>query len=417
MTGEEGPFDLVLNGGFVFDGKNRITGAKSIGVRNGRITEISDTPLSGRQTIDAHGHWVGPGLIESHIHLFDPQNSTDPGEMARYVKSDLAKNFEMFLSCGFTTIKSVGDPVPELLATRTRLQSGELIGPRLLMTGVGITAPDGHPGMTIYGSNAWYRGRAAGEVDTVQDARALVTEMAELGMDAIKLLLQGSCRCRGEPEYKWHGQIPIVRLKSRVLEAAIDEAHRHGLKATVHTFEQERAIEALECGADGLEHGIVGEDISDDRVIDLLLTNNASYVPTLWVYPRPEAMRNLALVHDAGVRVVLGSDSFAPTITVPGVITGTFGANSIVEAERMVEAGLTPLEVLRSATSNAATHLEREDMGLVTTGTCADLVMFRDDPTESIAAWQNPLAVIVEGKVVINHIETVPDSRHTASTS
>jgi hypothetical protein len=71
----------------------------------------------------------------------------------------------------------------------------------------------------------------------------------------------GACRCHGEPEYKWHGEVPIVRLKPQVVEAAIDEAHRHRLKATVHTFEQDRAIEALECGADGVEHGIVLEVI------------------------------------------------------------------------------------------------------------------------------------------------------------
>src|SRR5258708_12725231 len=111
--------------------------------------------------------------------------------------------------------------------------------------------------------------------------------MAELGMDAIKLLLQGSCRCRGEPEYKWHGQVPILRLKSRVLEAAVDEAHKYGLKATVHTYEQDRAIEALQAGADGVEHGIVGEAISDDRFIALPLPTNPPYWPPLHPYPSP----------------------------------------------------------------------------------------------------------------------------------
>lgn len=59
--------------------------------------------------------------------------------------------------------------------------------------------------------------------------------------------------------------------------------------------------------ADGVEHGIVGEVISDDRFIELLLRNNASYVPTLWVYPVPEAMQNLATVSRAAGRAALGS--------------------------------------------------------------------------------------------------------------
>jgi imidazolonepropionase-like amidohydrolase len=113
-------------------------------------------------------------------------------------------------------------------------------------------------------------------------------------------------------------------------------------------------------------------------------------------------MRNLAIVSEAGVRIVLGSDSFAPTITVPGVVTGMFGANSIVEAERMVEAGVSPIEVLRSATSRAAVHLERKDIGVVAVGACADLVMFQADPTQSIANWKDPLAVVAQGRVVVN---------------
>src|ERR1700738_771512 len=250
-TSKEDLFEVVFNNGFVFDGEARLAGPKSIGVRGSRIAEISDNPLRRRETIDARGRWVGPGLVESHIQLFDPQNSTDPERMAKYVRSDLGKSLGIFLAHGFTTIKSVGDPVPELLAPRTRLQSGELVGPRLLMTGVGITAPEGHPSKTIYGRNPWYRRRAAGEADTVEEVRALVTEMAELGMDAIKLLLQGACRCHGEPEYKWHGEVPIVRLKPHVLEAAIDEAHRRGLKATGHTFEQDRAVGARQCGDGG----------------------------------------------------------------------------------------------------------------------------------------------------------------------
>jgi len=398
-------FDLVLNNVFVFDGREKLPGAVSIGVQDGVIGRISNEVLQGRETMDASGCWLAPGLIDSHVHLFDAAHATDPEKMGQHVRLELPKNLQSFLNHGFTTVKSVGDPVPELLAMRARLATGELVGPHLLMTGVGITAPDGHPSMTIYGRNPWYRKRAAGEADTIEEARSLVAEMAELGMDAIKLLLQGSCRCRGEPEYKWHGQVPILRLKSRVLEAAVDEAHKFGLKATVHTYEQDRAIEALQAGADGVEHGIVGEVISDDRFIELLLRNNASYVPTLWVYPVPEAMQNLATVSRAGVRVALGSDSFAPTIKIEGIDSGNFGANSIVEAERMVASGLSAIDVLRAATSQAAVHLQRDDIGAIGEGKCADMVLFQKDPTETVQNWKNPLAVISQGRLVVNRTQ------------
>src|SRR5579859_7098071 len=104
---EDGMFDVALNGAFVFDGEEKLAGPKSIGVRGGRIEAVSDSPLRGRDTIDASGRWIGPGLVESHVHLFDPANSTDPEGMAQYVGSELAKNLASFLSYGFTTVKSV----------------------------------------------------------------------------------------------------------------------------------------------------------------------------------------------------------------------------------------------------------------------------------------------------------------------
>lgn len=394
------PFDLVVRNARVFDGDNTLPHPLSVGVRNGVIASVSDAPMHGRRTVDATGCWLTPGLIDSHVHLFDFGNARDPETMADYIRTALPDNLRAFLEHGVTTIKSVGDPVDELLATRARLEAGDLTGPRLLMAGVGITAPDGHPSLTVYGRNPWYRQRAAAEAGTIESARAIVDEMADRGMDAIKVLHQGGCRCTGEPPYLWHGMAEVNRLKPQVLVALIEAAHRRGLKATVHTYEQVRALEALEAGADGLEHGVVGEPISDDRLFGLLRRNDASYVPTLWIYPVPDGMRNLARVRDAGVRIVLGSDSFTPTVTLPGIESGRFGANSLVEAERMEAAGLAPIEVLRAATGAAAIHLSRDDTGSLRAGKRADMVLYRKDPTASTRHLRDPLLVIASGRVV-----------------
>jgi cytosine/adenosine deaminase-related metal-dependent hydrolase len=124
---------------------------------------------------------------------------------------------------------------------------------------------------------------------------------------------------------------------------------------------------------------------STHRFVDLLLRNNASYVPTLWVYPVPEAMQNLATVSQAGVRVAVGSDSFAPTIKIEGFDSGNFGANS--------------------ATSQAAVHLQRDDIGAIGEGKRADMVLFQKDPTETVRNWKNPLAVISRGRLVVNRTQ------------
>ncbi|QYE36328.1 amidohydrolase family protein [Polymorphobacter sp. PAMC 29334] len=393
-------FDLVFNNAVVFDGVDVCNGTMSVGISDGVIARISSGQLTGVRTVDASGHWLSPGLIDSHVHMFDPINCVDEPSMARYLDETLPKYLRALLESGVTTIKSVGDPVPELIEARRRLAGGIYTGPNLLMTGTGISAAGGHPGLTIYGSNEWYRRRAVGEVETPQDARARVGEMADLGADAIKVLYQGGCPCHGGTDYLWHGVVPIVRLKRTALEAAIDESHRRGLKVTVHTFEEDRAIEVLEAGADGLEHGVVGQDFADDRLLELLLRNDASYIPTLWIYSTPASYRNLARVRDAGARIVLGTDSFSPEIRIEGIDAGYYGSNSIVEAERMAEAGLAPIEVMRAATSAAAIHLGRTDLGIVADGKRADLILLAGDPTANLGALKNPIMVISNGRVV-----------------
>lgn len=396
----EGRFDLVFNNATVLDSIDLRAETLSVGITNGIIVKVSREPLAGVKTVDGGGHCLSPGLIDSHVHMFDPINCVDESSMALYLDETLPKYLHAFLESGVTTIKSVGDPVPELIEARRRLANGHYTGPNLLMTGTGISAAGGHPGLTIYGSNDWYRRRAVGEVETPQDARVRVSEMADLGADAIKLLYQGGCPCHGGTDYLWHGMVPIVRLKRPALEAAIDESHRRGLKVTVHTFEQERAIEVLEAGADGLEHGVVEEDFTDDRLVELLLRNDASYIPTLWIYSTPASYRNLARVRDAGARIVLGTDSFSPEIRIEGIDAGYYGSNSIVEAERMAEAGLRPVEVMRAATSAAASHLGRTDIGIVAEGKNADLILLDGDPTADLGALRKPVMVVSNGRVV-----------------
>ena len=95
-----------------------------------------------------------------------------------------------------------------------------------------------------------------------------------------------------------------------------------------------------------------------------------------------------------------------PTAIIEGFAfdSGTFGANSIVEAERMAEAGLSAVEILKSATSGAAVHLGRDDLGVIDQGKRADLLLLRADPTESVKNLRDPLLVVAAGRVEVNAI-------------
>jgi len=229
-----------------------------------------------------------------------------------------------------------------------------------------------------------------------------VRRLAEKKVNAIKIVHQGGCK-HGDP-YFFKAEalglnVQIHRLEREVLDAIVDEAHKHGLKATVHTFEQDAATEALEAGADGLEHGIMEHELNGDRVIELLLRNRASYVPTLWLLTFEEqaaAVRyaNLKRIAEAGVRVVLGSDTFCGF--------GKFGENTIVEAERTRAAGLAAEKVLKMATKDAAEHLGTDALGTIATGKLADLLLLDGDPTADITALRKVAMVVKDGAILID---------------
>ncbi|MFZ0657571.1 MAG: amidohydrolase family protein [Candidatus Binataceae bacterium] len=392
--------DLLIKNARVFDGSSVREGLCSVAVAGNRITFVGNATVPAAREIDAGGRFLMPGLIDCHVHLLNMWTAKDEATMAADIEHELPKRLGDFLAAGVTTVKSVGDSQEDILRVRTMLANGDLTGPRLFATGAAFAAPGSHPATTIYGQNPWVRDRATIVADSPERVREAVRRMAEKKVDAIKIVHQGGCR-HGEP-YFFKAEalglnVQILRIEREVLGAIIDEAHRHNLKATVHTVDQEAAIEALEAGADGLEHGIMEHKLSDDRVIELLLRNRASYVPTLWLLGFEEqaaAVRyaNLKRISEAGVRIALGTDSFCGF--------GKFGENTIVETERSAAAGIAPLAILKMATKDAAEHLGTDAIGTIAPGKLADLILLDADPSTDISALRKLRMVIKDGAVL-----------------
>ena len=395
--------ELVVNNATIFDGAAVLEGPHNVGIVGGRIRFVSSAPIAGGRQIDARGRFLMPGLIDCHIHLLNMWTAKDEASMTADIETELPKRLNDFLEAGVTTVKSVGDSEDDILRVRARLASGALAGPRLLATGAAFCAPGSHPATTIYGQNPWLRNRATVETDSPERAREAVRRLSEKKVDAVKVIHHGGCK-HGSP-YFFKAEllglnVQILKLEKAVLEAIIDEAHRYGLKATVHTVDVDAAIEALEAGADGLEHGVIEHRLDDDRVVDLLLRNRASYVPTLCLIRLEEKTAgvryaNLKQVSDAGVRVALGTDSFCGF--------GKFGENAIEEAERSSQAGIGTAHILRMATKDAAEHLGVEDLGVVAPGKLADLLLLDGDPTSSIGALRKVSMVIQNGSIIVDN--------------
>lgn len=393
-------YDLVISRARVFDGRQALTGLYDVAVDGARIASVSAEPLGGRQAVDAAGGWVMPGLIDTHIHFYDVRAVSDPDSMRAFEENELPGRLGLFLDHGITTIKSVGDPTDGILATRARIAAGTLRGPRLLATGCGITGRGGHPAATVFSDNPWARERFTSEAGSVQEICDLVHHLADRKVDAIKLLSEGACPHSGGPKYLWQNPafpdgVELERLPLDLLRAGIETGHERGLRVTVHTTQQAAAREAIEAGADGLEHGVTVEPLTDRSLIDLMLEHGITYTPTLWIDDaHPDARGNLRKVAEAGVHIALGSDTFSGR--------GLFGANTLEEAELMVAAGMTPTQVLAAGTSGASRQCVRPDLGTVAPGKRADLLVLNADPTTDIRNVRDLRMVILNGELAVD---------------
>lgn len=394
--------DLVIRNVNIFDGRDSLPGLYEVGICGHSIAAISKSSVAGEVVIDGGGGWLLPGLIDTHVHVVDFSVVTDPDSLDNYVNIVAPRIFELFLEHGITTVKSVGDPTTEILDLRARLAAGMLRGPRLLVTGCSITGRDGHPVSTVFGGNRWYAARAVGEVDSAQMMRDLVHHLADRNVDAIKLVSEGACCIPGSPKYIWQNPVfpvaaELVRLPHAILRAGVEAAHERGLRATVHCVQQMAASEAVDAGADGLEHGITVEPITDRSLLKTIRDRDIIYTPTLWIKGEmhPASIPNTRLVMEAGVRIACGSDSFPAR--------GKFGLNSLEELELLVGAGLSPAQALVSATSQAASHLGRSDIGVIECGKSADMILLAGNPLDEINAVRKLKLTILNGKIAVDN--------------
>lgn len=432
----------------------RISNCNIIDPVSGKISENQDILIEGDQikrisahrtrasapqetTIDATGQWVIPGLADAHVHFFqsgglyarpdiiDLRHRVSLEEERQRVM-DLAPDFlARYLSCGITTVCDMGGPLTNF-DIRSQAQTSDA-APTVYVTGPLISSyqPD------EFGEND----PPIVKVWTPEEAREQVKTQIPLKPDYIKIWYIVR---RGEKPEQF---LPVV-------EAVIEESHKNGLPVAVHATQLETARLAVKAGASILVHS-VDDQVVDQAFIDLLVEKKVSYIPTLTVsenytqvlgqhmafrqedfsianpytlgsltdlqsMPRAEVpvfvqnlmaqpfsrspkmkvmYENLRSLQSAGVNIVAGTDA--------GNI-GTLHASSYYEEiSAMQEAGLSPLEILRSATFNAAKMLGKEKIqGVIAEGSIADMIILLENPLENIQNISKINRVISRGKVL-----------------
>jgi imidazolonepropionase-like amidohydrolase len=374
--------DLLITNARIIDGARTTIEQGSLLARDGRIASVSPGPTSARDVteLDADGMTVLPGLIDTHTHLLIYSFARSQDQLDAWMETMPAQYLEEILAAGVTTVSNNGDFFPAILDVRTRLERGELTGPRMLIAGPVFTAPDGHPAVTVCQGNAFCREAAAVETVDGAAARARVRELVDAGVDAIKVVFH---------------QPRMPSFDESVLAAIADEAQALGVPLTVHDQSFSGMITAARLGADRFAHTPYVDAVDPADAERLLAAAGLPVATTLGGVDRPLKPSNLKALHDAGVTLAFGTDA-------PPFAFGGYDGVLAKEWLALTEL-LTPEEVLATLTRNAAIYLGLDDdIGTLEPGKAADIVIVDGDPLDDISSLANVVAVIQRGELVVD---------------
>ncbi len=404
----------LFTGATLIDGDGNIAFDNAVVVvRNGRVEAVGPAGKvslpSEAQTIDLSGKFLMPGLLSTHVHISDLQGA---GPRA-YTRENTLRQLRLYARYGVTSVWSLGGEREPAFQARAAQNSPSLDRTRLFLAGDIIVG------------------------DTPEQARKMVDRVAAHGPNLIKIRVDDDLGT-------------TAKMKPAVYSAAIDEAHRFKLPVAAHIFYLEDAKGVLRAGADILAHSVRDREI-DDEFIDLMTQRDVPYCPTLtrelseFVYEskpaffsdpfflrqadpklvaelqqpqRQEAVRNsrsaqlyrkalavaesnLKKASDAGILITMGTDSGAS----PGRFQGYF---EHLEMEMMVQAGMTPAQVLRSATGDAAKAMGVPDVGTIRPGSWADFLVLNRNPLEDIRNTRSISSVWIAGNRVEGTAENTP---------
>ena len=387
---------LLVRAGNLIDG----TGASAredmgISIVDGRIADIfpwRDPAPGVGEVVDARQATVLPGLVDVHVHP-----CMNPEPHAGIVREPMGiqavrgvHNLRAMLMGGITTIRTLGTAWELDFNLRDAIGRGWIPGPRMVAAGRGISMTGGH-------------GHAFSiEANGPDQVRKAVRTCIRNGADVIKLFATGGvltpCGIPGTPQ-----------LDLDELEAAVREAHKHGIRLAAHAEGRRGVNDALEAGIDSIEHGYF---LDNDEGIERLVRRGAYLVPTIMAYDliangsahgiSEEAVVNAASALeyntvgfrnavDAGAKIAMGSDAGTPL---------NDHGRAWRELIFMVKNGMNPMQALVAATKGGAELLGMSgDIGTLEPGKAADLVVVNGDPLSDISEIGRVSWVIRNGVV------------------
>ena len=370
---------------------------------------------AGVEKINGMGKFLVPGLIDLHVHL--GTRSGPKFSVADYTRERLEHNLNGYLYYGVTTVRSMGTDRQAAFDVRKAERDGQLLTANIFTAGRGFTAPGGHPSQEV--------GDVVIQTNSPEDARKQVDTLAAEQVDAIKIWVDDLA-----------GTAP--KIKPAVIDAILDEARKFNIPVTAHIYSLADTRHLVSAGAAGFLHMIQDTEDIDPAFIAQLRDLRTVFAPTLvrqeldWLYaehpellddpdvarsvdadviaaakqtaaashPTPSdrqnygrAVRNTGKLAAAGVPIGLGSDG-GSSLDFPGLMTHR-------ELELLVQAGLTPMDVIVAATRTGALALRKTDeLGTIEPGRMADLLLVSANPLEDVRNLRKIDRIMLHGEWV-----------------
>jgi imidazolonepropionase-like amidohydrolase len=374
---------LIIRHANVIDGvADTVLRDATVFIRGNRIERIArgavDIPADA-QVVDAAGGYLLPGLIDAHAHI------------------ETLAGARRALESGVTTFRSASVSGYQDVALRELARSGAIDGPDVLAAGLYVT-PD--LSETILADPRL--APLAGGVTTPEQLRLLVRINLDHGVDVIKT--RGPARA-GLPDTDPRQQV----YTEEQLRVVVEEAAKRGVPVMAHAHGDEGARAAVLAGVRSVEHGTY----LSDSTLHLMKARGTFFVPTISTMEAlftddnavlrlrgphmvPRLKNAVRRAHALGIPIVTGTDNdYAPNRT----------ERIAEEVGRLADAGLTPMEAIRAATTVAAQLLRIEDhTGAVRVGLEADLIVVPDNPLDDLRTLQDVLVVVSNGRVALNRL-------------
>ena len=397
------PGSLTIRNALIFDGESPDLLEGSIGIRDGRITAIGQEVEETGAVLDAGGRTVIPGLIDAHFHAYAISLTSASNETGPLSYSALAgaRRLAATLLRGFTAVRDVagGD-----IGLANALEEGLYPGPRYFFTGPALSQTGGHGDIRAANDGGCFHGGHMCEVvDGVEDLLRAVRHRFRTGASAIKLMASGGVVSPVDP-------IRIPQYSAAEIRVVTEEASRRGSYATAHAYSPEAIRHSVLNGVRCIEHG----NLLDAETAQLMADNDVYLVPTLVTYEAMERRGKEVGLTDVGAaknREVLAAGKNAVALARDAGVRIGFGTDLMGELEDEQLAGLRlqcdalgVYGALRSATSTNATLLGRGDLGRITGGSCADLVVLDGNPFyEPSILWdESKTRTVIKGGQIIS---------------